>query len=154
MDRARNLRIWKGKSVNIIVVETQEEMDDAFQVRMKVFVEEQKVPPEEEIDDNEKTSIHFVGYEAGTPAAASRLRFTSEYGKLERICILKEHRGKHYGQKIIKVMEDKIIAKGYKKAKLNAQTHAEGFYSHLGYRTVSGEFMDAGIPHVTMVKDL
>lgn len=154
MDRTRNLCFRKGKSVNIIVAETDQEMDDAYHVRMKVFVEEQKVPPEEEIDEHEKTSIHFIGYEAGKPAAASRLRFTDEYGKLERICVLKEHRGKHYGQQIIKAMEEKVIAKGYKKAKLNAQTHAEGFYGHLGYHTVSGEFMDAGIPHVTMIKEL
>lgn len=129
-------------------------MDDAFHVRMTVFVEEQKVPTEEEIDEHDKTAIHFIGYDAGEPAAASRLRFSDDYGKLERICILKEHRGKHYGQQMIKSMEEKIILKGYKKAKLNAQTHAEGFYGHLGYKTVSGKFMDAGIPHVTMIKEL
>ncbi|GAB3789760.1 GNAT family N-acetyltransferase [Virgibacillus kimchii] len=140
--------------MNIIVAETKEEIDHAYQVRMKVFVEEQKVPTEEEIDEHDKTAIHFVGYEAETPIAASRLRFADNYGKLERICILKEHRGKHYGQQIIHAMEEKIMANGYKKAKLHAQTHAEGFYGKLGYQTVSGEFMDAGIPHVAMTKEL
>jgi predicted GNAT family N-acyltransferase len=130
------------------------EMDDAFHIRMNVFVEEQKVPPEEEIDEHDNTAIHFVGYLEEEPIAASRLRFTGEYGKLERICILKEHRGKHYGQQIIRAMEEKIMEKGYKKAKLHAQTHAEGFYGRLGYQTVSGEFMDAGIPHVAMIKEL
>lgn len=140
--------------MNIKVATTKQEMDDIYHVRMVVFVEEQKVPPEEEIDDHEESSIHFIGYEAGKPAAASRLRLVDGYGKLERICVLKELRGKHFGQQMINAMEEKIIEKGYKKAKLNAQTHAEGFYERLGYQTVSGEFMDAGIPHVTMVKEL
>jgi predicted GNAT family N-acyltransferase len=140
--------------VNIKLVENKQEMDHAYHVRMTVFVEEQKVPPEEEIDEYDKTAIHFIGYIDRQPSAASRLRFADDYGKLERICVMKEHRGKHFGQQIISRMEETIRAKGYKKAKLNAQTHAEGFYGKLGYKTVSGKFMDAGIPHVTMIKKL
>ncbi|WP_407703013.1 GNAT family N-acetyltransferase [Virgibacillus tibetensis] len=121
---------------------------------MIVFVEEQKVPPEEELDEHDKTAIHFIGYENNEPIAASRLRFVEGYGKLERICVLKNHRGKSHGRQIILAMEKLISSKGYSKAKLNAQTHAENFYQRLGYKTISGEFLDAGIPHVTMVKDL
>ena len=43
---------------------------------------------------------------------------------------------------------------GLRKLKLNAQTHAIPFYSGLGYKIISEEFMDAGIPHKTMVKEL
>jgi predicted GNAT family N-acyltransferase len=133
---------------------TKKELDDAYFVRMTVFVEEQKVPEEEELDTFDETSIHFVGYTDGRPAAASRLRFVDEYGKLERICILKEHRGKHYGKQLMNVMEEAVKENGYDKAKLNAQTHAVGFYEGAGYKVISEEFMDAGIPHVTMVKEL
>ena len=141
--------------MNIKVVNTEQEKKDAYHIRMIVFVEEQKVPAEEEIDENDKTAIHFIGYETeGTPAAASRLRFVDGHGKLERICVLKEYRGRHFGQQMINAMEETIISKGYKKSKLSAQTHAEDFYRKLGYQTVSGEYMDAGIPHVTMIKDL
>lgn len=68
--------------------------------------------------------------------------------------MLKEARGKSFGKEIIQAMEKVVQEKGFKKAKLNAQTHAEGFYQKLGYHTISGEFMDAGIPHVTMIKEL
>lgn len=51
-------------------------------------------------------------------------------------------------------MEDIAREQGISKLKLNAQTHAENFYKKLGYETVSGLFMDAGIPHVTMVKEI
>ncbi|WP_047985921.1 GNAT family N-acetyltransferase [Ornithinibacillus californiensis] len=136
------------------IAESTEEKQDAYHVRTVVFVEEQNVPPEEELDDYDELAIHFIGYEDKKPIAASRLRFVEEYGKLERICVLKEYRGQSHGKAIIQAMEDVISNKGYVKAKLNAQTHAEEFYQKLGYKTVSGEFLDAGIPHVTMIKEL
>lgn len=140
--------------MNVKIVESEEELQQAYDIRMVVFVEEQNVPPEEEIDDLEGSAIHFIGYDHENPVAASRLRFVEEYGKLERICVLKEARGKSFGKEIIQAMEKVVQEKGFKKAKLNAQTHAEGFYQKLGYHTISGEFMDAGIPHVTMIKEL
>ncbi|MFC3040559.1 GNAT family N-acetyltransferase [Virgibacillus xinjiangensis] len=141
--------------MNIKTVETEQEKQQAFQVRTKVFVEEQKVPTEEEIDQYDETATHLIGYDQqGEPIAASRLRFIDEFGKLERICVRKEERGKSYGADMIAAMEKIIVDHGYRKAKLNAQIQAKGFYQRLGYQTISGEFMDAGIPHVTMVKDL
>ncbi|MGM8212690.1 GNAT family N-acetyltransferase [Virgibacillus sp. W0430] len=138
--------------MKIQIAETQKEKKDALYVRTIVFVNEQQVPPELEVDEHDETSIHIVGYLNNNPVAAGRLRFVDEYGKLERICVLKEQRGKAYGKHIIQHMESVISDHGYQKAKLNAQTHAERFYNQLGYQTISDEFMDAGIPHVTMVK--
>lgn len=140
--------------MNIKTVQSKEELELAYHIRMVVFVEEQHVPAEEELDEHDKTSLHFVGYEDNKAIAASRLRFVDDCGKLERICVLKSERGKSHGSHLIEAMEAAIYEKGYTKAKLNAQTHAIQFYQHLGYEVVSGEFMDAGIPHVTMIKDL
>lgn len=140
--------------MNIKVVTSQEEIEQAFYVRTVVFVDEQNVPPEEELDAHDESAIHFVVYDDDKPIAASRLRFVDSYGKLERICVLKAYRGKAIGKQLIQAMEAVILEKGYHKAKLNGQTHAEKFYQQLGYKTISGEFMDAGIPHVTMVKEL
>jgi predicted GNAT family N-acyltransferase len=140
--------------VKIKTVKSKEELAQAYHVRMVVFVEEQNVPAEEELDAHDKVSTHFIGYEDKEVIAVSRLRFSDDYGKLERICVLKEHRGKSHGSHLIEAMEAAIIEKGYTKAKLNAQTRAVSFYERLGYVVVSGEFMDAGIPHVTMTKQL
>lgn len=140
--------------MNIKIVDTALEKEHAFLVRTTVFVEEQKVPQEEELDIHDENAIHFIGYFDSQPIAAGRLRFVEGYGKLERICVLKEFRGKSIGKAIIEVMENVIREEGYSKAKLNAQSHAEAFYKKLGYQTVSDEFMDAGIPHVTMIKEL
>lgn len=140
--------------MNIIVATSKKEISDAFHIRKVVFVEEQNVSIEEEMDQYDKSAIHFVGYLHEKPIAASRLRWVHSYGKLERLCILKNYRGKSYGTKMIQEMESKILKNGYYQAKLNAQTHAIKFYKQLGYNVISDEFMDAGIPHVTMVKQL
>ncbi|WP_077325159.1 GNAT family N-acetyltransferase [Virgibacillus siamensis] len=142
--------------MKIKVTGSDAEKQQAFDVRTKVFVDEQNVPPEEELDafDEDQMTIHFIGHENDQLIAASRLRFVDTYGKLERICVLKEHRGNAHGTQLIGAMEARIQREGLTKSKLNAQTHAVDFYKRLGYEVVSGEFLDAGIPHVTMVKEL
>jgi predicted GNAT family N-acyltransferase len=140
--------------MKITVAENSLQQQDAFQVRTLVFVEEQQVPAELEIDELENDGIHFVGYEEDVPGAAARMRFVDDYAKLERICILKDFRGKHYGNDLVWAMEEEAKKRGMKKAKLNAQTRAIPFYERLGYTVVSDEFMDAGIPHKTMTKQL
>ncbi|WP_138416386.1 GNAT family N-acetyltransferase [Aquibacillus sediminis] len=140
--------------MEVKIVTTEQQQQDAYHVRNTVFVDEQNVPPDLEIDDLEDQAIHFVGYQDKQPIAAGRIRLVEDYGKLERVCVLKEFRGKSLGKKIIQEMERMIAEKGQAKAKLNAQTHAESFYKSLGYQTISEEFMDAGIPHVTMIKQL
>src|SRR5690625_183691 len=140
--------------MEVKIVTTKRERELVYKIRKKVFVEEQHVPIEEEIDTHEEEAIHFICYHNEKPIGASRRRFVENYGKLERICVLKEYRGQSFGKKIIAKMEKTTIKHNYKLAKLHAQIHAEKFYEQLGYKTVSDEFMDAGIPHVAMVKQL
>lgn len=140
--------------MKIEIAETNKQLDQCYSIRTKVFIDEQQVPVEIELDEHDASAIHFVGYVDDEAIAASRLRFVDEYGKLERICILKLFRGKSYGKQLIQAMEEVIRMHGYKQAKLNAQTHAQSFYQKLGYETVSEEFIDAGIPHVTMIKHI
>ncbi|MDY0407924.1 GNAT family N-acetyltransferase [Virgibacillus soli] len=138
----------------IKIARTEQEKNDAFHVRMTVFVEEQHVPKDIELDTFDQTAIHFIGYENKNPIAASRLRFVDHYGKLERICVLQTKRGKSFGKQMIQKMEEEIMKQGVTLAKLNAQVHAISFYEQLGYQVISEEFMDAGIPHVTMTKTI
>lgn len=138
--------------MNVKVVETEKELQDAFSVRKQVFIEEQNVPEEEEIDQYEDSSIHFVLYDGDGPQGAGRLREVEGIGKVERICVMKPLRGKGAGNLLMKKVEEVAGEKGIKMLKLNAQTHAIPFYEKLGYEVVSEVFMDAGIPHKTMTK--
>lgn len=140
--------------MNIKQTTNEQELQDAFYVRKQVFVEEQQVPIEEEIDQYEDEAVHVVLYDAQQPVGAGRFRIADGYGKVERVCVMASHRKSGAGKIIMVEMEHIARQHGMDKLKLNAQTHAEGFYQKLGYETVSGEFLDAGIPHVTMVKTL
>ncbi|MRH43413.1 GNAT family N-acetyltransferase [Aquibacillus halophilus] len=140
--------------MEVKIAKTDEQQQDAYRVRHTVFVLEQNVPPEIEIDELENDSTHFIGYDGNQPIAAGRLRYVEDYGKLERVCVLKDFRGLQFGKQMIAEMENVIRSKGLPKAKLNAQTHAEDFYKSIGYQTISEQFMDAGIPHVTMIKEV
>lgn len=138
----------------IKIAETNKEINDAFYIRKTVFVKEQHVPLSIEMDDYDNEAIHFIGYLNDVPILAGRLRFVNDYGKLERICVLKEHRGKSFGKHVIQKMESTVKRHGYDKAVLNAQEHAIDFYKKLGYHVISKPFIDAGIPHVTMEKHI
>lgn len=135
-------------------VKTQKELDAAFHIRKIVFVEEQGVPLEDEYDEHDAHSEHILVYHEGRPVATGRLRIVDEAAKLERICVLATHRQSGVGKVVVKALESIAMEKGIVRTKLHGQTHAEGFYQKLGYRTVSGVFMEDGIPHVVMVKDL
>lgn len=127
---------------------------DALNLRFEVFVKEQGVPAELEIEE-ENSCLHFVLYQEGNAVATCRLLEKDEWTyKLQRMAVSKNVRGLHLGQAIIAAAEKKARHQGYKKIILGAQNAAIGFYATLGYRIYGEEFMDAGIPHHMMEKDL
>jgi predicted GNAT family N-acyltransferase len=140
--------------MEVKVVSNEKELTDAFDVRKKVFVEEQKVPVEEEIDQYEDSAAHFILYQSGEPAGAGRFRIVDGLGKVERICVLAKQRGTGAGKAIMNKIEQHAKSQGVEALKLNAQTHAIPFYTSLGYEVISDEFLDAGIPHKTMKKNI
>ncbi|WP_338048992.1 GNAT family N-acetyltransferase [Pontibacillus halophilus] len=140
--------------MNIIEATSKAQIEDAYAIRRDVFVNEQGVSLDEEMDEHDDSATHLVGYLEDEAVAASRLRFVDKYGKFERISVLSSKRGKSFGKQMIEAMETITRNRGYHYAKLNAQVQALGFYQSLGYEVVSDEFLDAGIPHVTMTKAL
>ncbi|MFC4597901.1 GNAT family N-acetyltransferase [Cohnella hongkongensis] len=142
-----------------IRVETMEQLKEAFAVRMEVFVKEQGVPADvelDEYDDSPDACRHYIVRSGGDTIAAGRYR-TYEPGvaKMQRIAVRKRHRGKGVGAFLLKAMEEEAGREGYRASILDAQCSAEAFYLKQGYATVSKEpFLDAGIPHVRMSKRL
>ncbi|MFO1445579.1 GNAT family N-acetyltransferase [Bacillus sp. Bva_UNVM-123] len=136
------------------IVNDEKELQDAFSVRKTVFVHEQLVPIEEEIDQYDESAVHFVLYEDENPIGAGRFRILDGIGKVERICVLKDKRKTGAGKVIMEKIEEYADSQGISHVKLNAQTQAIPFYQKLKYEVVSDEFLDAGIPHRTMKKTL
>ena len=141
--------------MDIKIVTNEEELQQAYQVRKIVFVDEQKVPVEEEIDHLEEESTHFlVMNEHNEPIGAGRFRIVDNYGKVERICVLPQARSTGVGRSLMEAIEQHALSQGLEITKLNAQVQAIPFYKSLGYGIISEEFLDAGIPHRTMKKQL
>ncbi|MFD2369241.1 GNAT family N-acetyltransferase [Brevibacillus sp. GCM10020057] len=147
-----------NKTYQIQTVRTEKEMADALSVRRAVFIEEQQVPEELEIDEHDAASsgtIHFVAYDGQTPVGASRLRpYAPGVGKIERVAVQKTERGTGLGRLIMQAMEEVAREQNYETLKLNAQTHAQRFYEKLGYEPHGDVFDEAGIEHIAMVKKL
>lgn len=135
----------------------QDDLQKAFSIRKKVFVEEQGVPLEDEFDQFDTLEAdckHILVYYNDEGVGTGRVRFIDNVGKLERICILQPYRKFGLGKVIIQTLETISLEKGMSSVKLHGQTQAEGFYKKLGYDTSSDVFLEDGIPHVQMKKKL
>lgn len=137
-----------------LLVTNKQQLEDAYAVRKIVFVDEQHVPVEDEIDQYESDAQHFILYDQALPIGAGRLRIFEDNGKVERICILKNCRQTGAGRTIMDKIEQYAAQQRVNKLTLHAQTHAIPFYLKLGYSITSEEFLDAGIPHRAMEKIL
>jgi len=142
--------------MNVFEITTQEDLQREFDIRIRVFVEEQKVPKEEEIDSYDHLGgecYHFlVTTNEDQAIGTGRVRLVDGIGKLQRVAVLEEYRSHGIGRIIIQALEDKAKELGASTVKLDGQIQAQGFYEKLGYEVKSGVFLDAGIEHVLMVK--
>lgn len=128
---------------------------DALSLRKTVFVEEQMVPLALEIDELEARCVHFVLYDQEIPVATCRLlKQENQTVKLQRMAVLAVGRKKGYGRIIMEAAEVHAIHLKQTKMILGAQVSAIGFYQKLGFKTYGEEFLDAGIPHFMMEKNL
>jgi len=124
---------------------------DAFSIREEVFINEQKVSLEDELDGMDPVSWHLVLYEDEKPVATGRMY--DEGGGVwhfGRIAVKKELRGHNLGRRLLAAMLPKARELGAKRAELGAQLQARGFYEKLGFTAFGETFMDAGIPHIHM----
>lgn len=144
----------------VFVAQTKDTMSDlyldALKIRNQVFVKEQGVPLDREIDNYEAYTIHFVLYQdTETPMATLRL-LPLEDGKIkvQRMAVLKEFRKKGLGKVIMEAAETFANEHDYQQLVLGAQLTARDFYQRLGYQTEGEIFLDADIEHVTMTKTL
>ena len=123
-------------------------------IRRRVFIEEQNVPEELELDELDATAVHLLAVQDGRPVGTARLLIEGESAKIGRVAVLPEMRGTRAGAALMRAALDELRARGVTKAKLGAQTHAIGFYEKLGFTIHGPEYDDAGIPHRDMSRSL
>ncbi len=118
---------------------------------------EQEVTPEEEYDDFEQESTHFLALADGVPAGTARWRFTPKGIKLERFAVLKSMRGKGVGQALVQAVLADIEIEDESKGKrlyMHAQLPAVALYEKFGFQRVGDIFKECDIEHYKMERFL
>jgi len=123
----------------------------ASPIRFQVFVREQRVPAEIELDDMDAPSLHAIAFENEKPIGTGRLL---PDGHIGRMAILKEWRRRGIGAAILKALIDAAERRGDREIALSAQLHAVEFYRTHGFEPVGDVYEEAGIPHQAMVRAL
>jgi predicted GNAT family N-acyltransferase len=125
---------------------------DARRIRERVFVHEQSVPPELEMDGQDAHCDHALAF-AADGAAIGTGRLLPD-GHIGRMAVLKEWRGLGAGALLLQALVEQARSRGHATVRLNAQVYAAGFYRRLEFEVEGPEFIEAGIPHVAMQRDL
>ncbi|GHD15358.1 GNAT family N-acetyltransferase [Nocardiopsis kunsanensis] len=126
-----------------------------FVIRGAVFVAEQNVPVEEEWDSRDTGADHLLALHGGVPVGTVRMVVEQQgVGLLGRLAVLPRARGTGLGKSLVRAVEERARERGLRSVQLHAQTHALGFYESLGYVAHGEEFLDAGIPHLHMERDV
>jgi predicted GNAT family N-acyltransferase len=138
-----------GHSIIIKSANTADDMKVLFEIRRKVFVDEQGVNEREEYDEFETSSTHLLAALDGTPVGTCRYRNTDKGIKLERYAVLSAYRNHQVGSQLLKHFLSQINHNKY--IYLHAQVQAAAFYAKYGFEVVGEQFEEAGIQHFKMV---
>ena len=122
----------------------------AFDIRRKVFVEEQAVDPELEYDDHEKEATHYLAFYKNAPCGTARWRKTETGVKLERFAVLPAYRNKGIGEILVHKVLDDVLPLG-QKVYLHSQLRACPLYRRNGFVEEGPLFVEAGIEHYKMI---
>jgi predicted GNAT family N-acyltransferase len=125
---------------------------EASRIREQVFVHEQGVPPELEMDAQDAQCVHALAY-AADGAAVGTGRLLPD-GHIGRMAVLKDWRCMGAGAQLLQALVEQARSRGDAVARLNAQTSAAGFYRRYGFEVSGPEFIEAGIAHLPMQRDL
>lgn len=135
-------------------VATDADRPGLFALRHDVFVVEQHVPVEMEVDEDDEAAVHVVAVVGDRVVATGRLVVDDGRGRIGRMAVARDRRGSGVGAAVLSALEAAATARGLDVVRLHAQTHALGFYERAGYVVEGDEFDDAGIAHRPMAKPL
>ena len=134
----------------VYIVRWQDEADKLRFIRTVVFIQEQQVPVELEWDEFDAISKHVLAFDNDrNPIGTARLL---PDGRIGRMAVLKEWRGKGVGSAMLKKLLQELMRQDVTRAILNAQTSVIPFYQKFGFQTEGEVFIEAGIPHIKMVR--
>jgi len=138
-------------NISSIICDYESYTKDICAIRYKVFVGEQKVPEELEIDGLDDQAKHVLAFVDGVPIGTGRILSDGHIG---RVAVLKDYRGLGIGKSIMKELIKWAQNMNLEKAWLSSQWHAHSFYLDLDFVCVGEIYKEAGIDHIKMFKTL
>ena len=136
-------------------LESSEEIEAVRLLRMRVFVDEQGVPPEVEMDEFDDVAIHAIAYKFGLVVGTGRLILdTDTDARIGRMAVNADLRRTGVGAAVLAFLENEARSHGIKLIKLHAQNYVKHFYAKYGYRERGNTFFEAGILHIEMTRNI
>lgn len=135
----------------IVRLATAQDMPALFRLRHEVFVVGQGVPEELERDELDAVSDHAVALVDGTVVGTGRLL---PAGIVGRMAVAESARGLGVGAAVLGCLEERARERGFGVVELHAQVSAAGFYDKAGYTPYGEVYLEAGIEHVSMRKEI
>jgi predicted GNAT family N-acyltransferase len=139
-----------SSQITVIKITERSQMEQAWAIRRMVFIEEQHVPEEIEMDADDAHAFHALALDGSSPVGCGRMVAHDGYVKIGRMAVLRERRGEGIGRSILRFLMEHAGREGYGRAVLHAQLTAEGFYLKNGYIPEGEVFDEAGIAHRRM----
>jgi predicted GNAT family N-acyltransferase len=146
--------------VEVFTIDDRARLDEALAVRFAVFVDEQHVPADEEADEHDRSDAdaRHALVRDGSPlraiAAGRSYRKDARTVQIGRMAVAAPHRGRGIGRLVLDALLDDARARGFTRASLHAQVHAQSFYQHAGFTPVGPTFLECDIVHQAMDRDL
>ncbi len=135
-----------------ISIADKKDMKDVFALREEVFIKEQNVPAEIELDCEDENATHIIARDGDTTIGCARIIFSEHEAHIGRFAVKKAWRGKGIGANVFRFITEYCESRGCTRIWFNAQLHAVGFYEKLGYKKKGKIFIEAGIEHIEMEK--
>jgi len=141
--------------VSYKLVTSDSELEAAFEVRKQVFVEEQGISEDLEIDGHEEEALHIVVKDGERVIGTARVLFpAASQAKIERMAVLKPYRRQGIGGGIISFLNEELRSRQVEQVILHAQYSAIPFYRSCGFEESGSSFWEASIRHIKMERQL
>ena len=131
------------------------ELKAAFAVRTQVFVDEQGISEDLELDEHDSEALHMVVKDGDKVIGTARVLFlATNQAKLERMAILKPFRRRGIGRRIISFLIEELRNRQVEQVVLHAQYLVVAFYESCDFEKSGSPFWEAGIKHIKMQRQL
>lgn len=139
-----------GKMIRGLYIHEEKDMKEINKIRKQVFCIEQQISEDIEFATSPGENINLLVYDGEIPVATGQLCYEEEYYKIGHIAVLKEYRGKDFGDFVVRMLVDKALQMGAKEVHVIAQEYAKRFYEKIGFEIEGPGYIESNIPRLPM----